>query len=239
MIREDVSLLPPFLSPKQSARWTTLTLIVTMVVAWVGVGINLNEVRDLVAAARGEQVMLGSRIAQIYTNWILLLSQLALLGVAGTSFILWLYQVRANLRAFGARRMAYGREWCVLGFVIPGLNVYRPYQVMAEIWQASAPQNLDPFDWRNVAISKLVPAWWGACVATAGFELLALLTSFNSGLSLPRLQVVAILNILADTSAALACCLTIFMVSRVSDAQLDKWDRIESRGLLGGSSAPA
>ena len=149
MIREDVSLLPPFLSPKQSARWTTLTLIVTMVVAWVGVGINLNEARDLVAAARGEQVMLGSRIAQIYTNWILLFSQLALLGVAGTSFILWLYQVRANLRAFGARRMDYGREWCVLGFVIPGLNVYRPYQVMAEIWQASAPQNLDPFDWRE------------------------------------------------------------------------------------------
>jgi len=239
VIREDVSLLPPFLPPKQSARWTTLMLIVTMVVAWVGVGINLNEVRDLFAAARGEQVMLGSRIAQIYTNWILLFSQLALLGVAGTSFILWLYQVRANLRAFGARRMDYGRQWCVLGFVIPGLNFYRPYQVMAEIWQASAPQNLDPFDWRNVAISKLVPTWWGVCLACAGFEFLALLTSFNSGLSLPRLQVVAILNILADTSAALACCLTIFMVSRVSHAQLDKWDKLESRGLLGASSAPA
>ena len=53
MIREDVSLLPPFLPPKQSARWTTLMLIVTMVVAWVGVGINLNELRDLFEALHG------------------------------------------------------------------------------------------------------------------------------------------------------------------------------------------
>ncbi len=239
MTREDVSLLPPFLPPKQSGRWATLILIVTMIVAWIGVGINLNELRDLFAAARGERVMLGSRVAQIYTNWILLVTQLALVGVAGFSFIMWLYQVRANLRAFGARRMDYSREWCILGFVIPGLNFYRPYQVVAEIWQASSPQNLDPFDWRNVAVSRLVPAWWAACVATAGFELMALLTSFNSGLSLPRLEVVALLNVLADSSAALACCLTIFIVSRVSDAQLTKWDKLESRELLGGGSAPA
>lgn len=239
MTREDVSLLPPFLPPKQSGRWATLILIVTMIVAWIGVGINLNELRDLFAAARGERVMLGSRIAQIYTNWILLITQLALVGVAGFSFIMWLYQVRANLRAFGARRMDYSREWCILGFVIPGLNFYRPYQVVAEIWQASSPQNLDPFDWRNIAVSRLVPAWWAACVATAGFELMALLTSFNSGLSLPRLEVVALLNVLADSCAALACCLTIFIVSRVSDAQLRKWGKLESRELLGGGSAPA
>ena len=239
MSREDVSLLPPFLHPKRSARWATLMLIVTMIVAWVGVGINLNELRDLFAAARGERVMMGSRVAQIYTNWILLFTQLALVGVTGFSFIMWLYQARANLRAFGARRMDYGREWCILGFLIPGLNFVRPYQVTAEIWQASSPQNLDPFDWRTIAISRLVPAWWAVCVACAGFELMALLTSFNSGLSLPRLQIVALLNVLADTCAALACCLTIFVVSRISNAQLSKWVKLESRALLGGGSAPA
>ena len=62
------------------------------------------------------------------------------------------------LRAMGLRRLRWGRHWVVSGFLVPGLNLVRPYQVMREVWQGSHPDNLDPFNWRAVPVPPLLVA---------------------------------------------------------------------------------
>ena len=110
----------------------------------------------------------------------LLALQLVLLGIAGVAFVEWLYQSRINLRAFGVRRLRYPRVWAVGGFLVPALNLVRPYQVVREVWQASDPRTQDPFAWSQLGTGRLLPAWWAATVVWVVLALASLL--FCSGL---------------------------------------------------------
>lgn len=228
-MRGEASLLPLFTNPTFAARFSSLGMLVVMVIGGVSVGLNLNEVRDLLAASSGGQVTPGSRISHLLTSRGLLGVYLGAVAFTATFFMLWLLQVRANLRAFGARRMSYGREWTLLAFLTPGLNLVRPYQVVAEIWQASQPQTLDPKGWRNVPVSPLVSSWWITCLSVLLLHLLAFALSYKSGLSLYRLLAVSVFNILAYGASTVAAGLSLFLVNRLTDAQFIKFDLFESQ----------
>ena len=48
-------------------------------------------------------------------------------------------------------------------FFVPILNLYRPYQIMREIWRASDPATpLDmPYAWTEAPMTPLIGWWWG------------------------------------------------------------------------------
>jgi len=221
-MQEEASFLPPYISLRSLARWATLLLIATVVVAWIAVGVNLHELRLLFQATGGERVEPIAREAYSLTDAALFWTQIVLFSATAGIFLSWLYQARVNLRALGVRRLRFSREWAIAGFLVPVLNAFRPYQVMREVWQASVPENLDPFDWRSVPVPLLLSIWWGAFVAWAGLELMALLLSFGAGVNLPKLQLASGLRVIADVLAAAAAFLGCFVVWRISDAQDEK-----------------
>lgn len=213
------SLLPPFISPRGLARWAVAGLLLTLVVSWIAVGVELAQLRLLVVASGGSRVAVLTRDAQSWTNDALLWIQLAAFVLAGITFLLWLYQARVNLRALGVRRPAYSRTWTWAGFLLPVLNFFRPYQVMREIWQASDPRNLDPFQWKSVRVPPLLMLWWATVVGWLALETLALLSNVGAGLNLAKLQLSQSVSIGADVMAAMAALFACFVVSRISDAQ--------------------
>jgi hypothetical protein len=143
--------------------------------------------------------------------------------VTSIAFVGWLYQARVNVRALGMRRMRYGRGWCIWGFLMPAVNVFRPYQVVREIWKASDPASLDPFQWQSLQTPWLVSLWWGAFLAAASLHLLALLTSLGNDVNLQQLVLSRSLTLFADVALGLAAGVSIFLVTRLSKAQENKW----------------
>jgi heme/copper-type cytochrome/quinol oxidase subunit 2 len=61
------------------------------------------------------------------------------LVVTAVLFIRWLLQARRNVLALGARGLVHSRDWAVWGWFIPIIGLFRPYQVVNEIWRASDP----------------------------------------------------------------------------------------------------
>lgn len=221
-MNESASLLPPFIPLHQLARWATGLLVATLVMAWVAVGVDLHELHMLFRASGGERVEPLEREAWSLTDLSLFWVQICLFAATAGVFLAWLHQARVNLRAMGVRRLRFRREWAVASFLVPVLNAFRPYQVVCEVWQASDPRNLDPFNWRSVRVPAWIFAWWGAVVAWAGIELMAVLTSLGAGVTLPKLQLASGLRLVADASAALAAFLACFVVARISEAQDEK-----------------
>ena len=83
--------------------------------------------------------------------------------VEGVCFLVWLYRLARNLRAFGAERLKFTPGWAVIYFFIPILNLYQPYQIFTEVWQASS---LDPAartraGRQSVHPPALLGVWWG------------------------------------------------------------------------------
>ncbi|MFJ3219515.1 DUF4328 domain-containing protein [Kitasatospora sp. NPDC086801] len=74
-------------------------------------------------------------------------------AAAGVAFLVWLWRARINAESMGGRdSQRRSRGWVVGSWTTPVVNLWYPYQVVSDIWQASAP--------RRPVSGTLVKAWW-------------------------------------------------------------------------------
>ena len=81
------------------------------------------------------------------------------LCIAITTMILfakWIYRANFNVRQLGAQGMKFSPGWAVGFYFIPILLLWKPYQAMKEIWQASK----NPTSWATVERGSILPWWW-------------------------------------------------------------------------------
>ncbi|MBN2578464.1 MAG: DUF4328 domain-containing protein [Pirellulales bacterium] len=78
--------------------------------------------------------------------------------VAFIAFLMWLHRVYRNLAGLNVKNLNCSPGWAVGYYFIPILNLFRPYQVMKEIWQKSEP-NLKTKS-VSVPVSSLIRWWW-------------------------------------------------------------------------------
>lgn len=238
------SFRPPFIPVDPLARATVWVLLAIVATSWIAVGVDLHELGLLWQASGGEHITATEREAWSFTQRVVFSLRAGLFAVTAVVFLTWLWQTRVNLRAMGLRRMRWARHWVVSSFLIPGLNVFRPYQVMREVWQGSHPDNLDPFNWRSVPVPPLLNLWWGAFVVWLGLASLAVLLGLGGGVTIPKLQLVSGVRLLSDVLAAVAAFLGIFVVGRISDAQDHKRllqkevEAADARAALAGVRVP-
>jgi hypothetical protein len=107
--------------------------------------------------------LLASQAARATATEIAAFFQAVLLLAAGICFFTWVYRMDKNLRAFGAEELQFRPSWVIGWFFVPIMNLYRPYQALSEIWQASDP---DPAartkaGRRPIHPPTLLGVWWG------------------------------------------------------------------------------
>ncbi|HEY5657829.1 MAG TPA: DUF4328 domain-containing protein [Myxococcota bacterium] len=236
MSSAQMSLLPPFIPTRGSAQVLGGLFLFTAAISWIAVGYDFAEVRLVSALSAGAPVETAERLAHKLTGRWVGWFQIFCIGTTGIAFLVWLHRVRVNVRALGVRRLRYGREWTVLGFLIPVLNALRPYQVVTEIWKASDPSTGDPMAWKSLRASRLVWLWWMAFLAYIALEIFsATLLDFSVGLE--RIRFAHILGMTADVNAALSASLAYFVVAHISEAQ-DRKRATWGRGVAPSNAQP-
>ncbi|MFF7468297.1 DUF4328 domain-containing protein [Streptomyces sp. NPDC008092] len=76
---------------------------------------------------------------------------------SGVAFLVWLWRARTNAELMsGAAAFRRSRTWAVSGWIAPVVNLWVPYQVVSDVWRASAPR-------RSVPVT-LIKAWWALFV---------------------------------------------------------------------------
>lgn len=83
---------------------------------------------------------------------------LQLLAVCGPWVLVpvWTRRANHNARQMGACDMSFTPNWAAGWYFLPPGLLWKPYQVMQEIWQAS----VDSSDWKGQHGSPLVGWWW-------------------------------------------------------------------------------
>ncbi|MGW9041496.1 DUF4328 domain-containing protein [Streptomyces lydicus] len=77
--------------------------------------------------------------------------------VGGIGVLVWLWRARINSELMsGAAAHRRARGWVVGAWTTPVANLWIPYQVVSDVWRASAPR-------RPVSVS-LINAWWALFV---------------------------------------------------------------------------
>ena len=89
-----------------------------------------------------------------------------LLVVTSVSVLMWIHRANYNARQLGATGMKFTPGWAVGWYFIPIASIWKPYQAMKEICQAS----FNPRRWWDEERPALLPAWWALWLLATGAE---------------------------------------------------------------------
>lgn len=111
--------------------------------------------------------------ATLGTVYLLLLGAFFFTAIFFTS---WTYRAYRNGPALGAQSPRFGAGWAIGGWFVPIMWLWRPKQIVDDIWRMSDPADppfVRPMDWRNRSVPFLVSAWWGVFIVSAFVDRLA------------------------------------------------------------------
>ena len=218
--------LQGYLPLQGPARRLRRALWVAVLIALVSAFANLGDMA-VVRVLRGLPAE-GPPASHLYL-WVGLVQALWFL-VSASLWLAWFWHAYANLPALGARRLRFGRWWALGAWLLPVFSLFRPKQVLNDVWRASDPDlPPDPGDrWRGRPVAALLGWWWLAFLASvlvrsvttetvhaaASFMLLGLLPE-----QLDRYQASAGAQVLADLLTVLTGLLALRVVRRVSARQ--------------------
>jgi hypothetical protein len=141
-------------------------------------------------------------------------AQLGLAIVSAAAFLMWTSAITKRLVELGVADMRYAPRWSVLGFIVPVLNLFRPYQVMSELWRASeiAPGPDDP--WAKKPTPLIITIWFAVLIVDNIVGRLASRSTFDT---IEQVLQSAWLTVLADALGALTALVALRMVAEVDE----------------------
>jgi hypothetical protein len=144
--------------PATLTQWVKILLILSLLLDLIGAGSGVMELSLL--RSFGSGTLEGDVDALANANdarqQAIGIAQLLLFIVTGIVFLTWIYRANRNARALGAQGMRFTPGWTVGWFFVPIMSLWKPFQAMREIWQAS----VQPGNWQAVTTPPLIGWWW-------------------------------------------------------------------------------
>ena len=204
--------------------------------------------------------LLGSRGPQ--TNWAELQSwsgslaalQLGLIALATLLVMVWSRRAYRNLAPLNVVDLRFKARWAVLGWLIPGVNLVVPKQILDDTWRASDPA-IPPYasgasGWRRTPVPTAHSLWWICTLVGLPVVVLTELQLSLAG-TLPPTTTAGIHDarlgylLLAGSQALLvfAAILLIRLIGAIYERQRDRADAIgpvaPTRSRSGSGQVPA
>ena len=140
-----------FKDPTSLTRWTMVFLCTAVAATLAEAGYEVFAYTSL--ANTGEAVAV--------IHWWMARLPIVLTGLISAVLVSkWTYRANHNARALGASSLVFSPRASVGWYFVPIANLWKPYQAMREIWQAS----VSPSSWKRQQIPLLLPWWWGLWV---------------------------------------------------------------------------
>lgn len=151
-------------------------------------------------------------------------AQSTALLVAGAVFLIWFRRVRINAEVFFPAGHTWSRAWVLGSWFVPFVNLWRPRQIMTEIWDASRPTG-------TRSRLGLVNLWWALWIVglVAGRLYAAL---YRHAETAQEIQDAAFQSMIADgldSVAAVSAIVVVLKLTRMQDRKAQA-----GPGVLGG-----
>ncbi len=169
-------------------------------------------------------------------------AQLALLVATATLFLMWLHRTVKLTRALGGDTLRWTPKDAVWGFIIPFINIARPFQVMRDVHDHLAPDVLpeppvqvqpgELSGYRGVEVKAPPPpaklphasigAWWGFFWVGNAFGNIA---ARQTGTSIDDLLTRNTLNAVSDAIDIVSALLAVVVVRGVTARLVERFRR--------------
>ena len=180
--------------------------------------VDLQTLLDRIAAGRP----VGSADLQTADDRAALISGLSLAALVctGIAFIAWFSRAYQNIERLGARDLRVTHGWAIGSWFVPILSLFRPKQIMNDIWRASDPALPagEVRGWQHAAVPGLLHAWWAVFLISSPVSYLAGLMVRDSETVAAR-QSAGTIAMLADCVEIVTAVLAVLVVLAVTSRQ--------------------
>jgi hypothetical protein len=211
------------------ALWARIALAAMAAVDFMAVFVDLHEY-VLFVRLETEDVPLSELEASDTRRIIVGSAQLAALTATAFFFIRWLHHAYRNLRALGAGNLRYATATAVWSWFVPILNLWRPKQVVNDVWRASdpdAPADQSDGAWWGTGVPALLAAWWALWVVL-NFAYNADYRIYARAETLDELQFSAAFTAAVDGLSAITALFALAVVRRTTARQEARAARLRS-----------
>jgi hypothetical protein len=184
-------------------RFLKLMLWLSMGVAVLGV---LADAASLAGGSGGKSDSEGLRLLGAISGVLTLLAFIA----TSVPFLMWVHRANRNARALGAHGMRFSPGWSVGWYFVPLLSLWKPYQVMKELWQASH----NPHSWAAQDMAPSVGRWWGLWLLSNFLGQMTLRFSLRTESS-PAFVSSTVFGLLTDAVNVALCLAAVRLVSAI------------------------
>ena len=217
-----------FLNPQNLTSWVVRFLWLHIFISAFAVAVNALEFdffKDIESQSfqtEEELIIAGELIDQLQVVATVLFLITFFLG--GIVILKWIYRSNTNAGFLGAKDMKFSPGWSVGWFFIPVANLWKPFQAMQEIYNAS----LNPVNWKDLEKPKIVQQWWGLWIISNS------LTQFNNNKAekAETISELINLNLLYQAGEVLwiiLCVTLLSLVKKISKSQLENFSLQESK----------
>ena len=213
-----------FKDPRNLMAWIKYFLWFQVVLSFVAIGSNLMEYQLLTDFQNGvyfsQEMAVADAEANDMRQAVIAFSYLGVFIVSGILILKWIYQANQNARQLGAKDMAFSPGWSIGFYFIPIVSLWKPYQAMKEIWQAS--QN--PSNWSEEKVSSILGIWWFFWIANSMVGQAA----FRMSRRAEEISEIMNVNLVSQASEVISIPLALvtwLMIKKVSNAQLAMQER--------------
>jgi hypothetical protein len=136
-------------------------------------------------------------------------------------FCIWVHRASVNCHHFIASNrtpspsMRFSPGWAVGCWFVPFLNLWRPYQVIKEIWKVSA----NPASWKSEEGSALLVAYWTLTLIGNFLFTLSFIMSPNAD-SIGDQQSLTTINIISSLEGIPFIVVEIYVISIITKRQM-------------------
>jgi|RhiMetdeSRZDD1v2_1073273.scaffolds.fasta_scaffold677685_1 hypothetical protein len=211
----SLGLGPTFVSGQGIAFIVAAGLSIYILISLAGASLDISQIGTLSKTPPGLRT---PSIELTASEAAMLLIRVLMIGVAMVTaifFLIWIYRAHKNLRALDATDLKYTPGWAIGGFFVPILNIVRPYQVVAEIWRASAPDaRRSRGVWTYESTPVFISLWWGFWLLSGFLDSISVVMVFGAGQTdqmvvASRYRIVYYLTSIACAALAIAVVLKI------------------------------
>ena len=135
--------------------------------------------------------------------------------ITAIGFLMWFHRVHRNLPALGAEKLQYSPGWAVGSFFVPFLNLFRPYEIMKEVWDNSKSSASDHPRGRL--------GWWWAMWLISNLLGQAAGRTTMAAETYEMLRIASWLDIAATLASLLAAVLAIRVIQGVTARQENRY----------------
>jgi tetratricopeptide (TPR) repeat protein len=220
----------PFTSGHSRAQWVMFLLIAGIVLDLISAVSTLSQIGLITKVMAGGTITRAEVVANDTRQQIMGILNLLAYITTVVLFLMWLYRAHRNLPALGTQNLRFSPGWAVGYWFIPIVNIFKPYQVLKEIWKASDPSVdlSETSSWKNAPTSHLLGWWWAFFLISNYLSLAVFKKSLSTKIN-PTLSGILEFSwfmIASETTVIVAAILVIFVVRTIDKRQEEKKNRI-------------